>query len=92
MSLKEFNASAKVARKAPFDRNGEQPLVFHWFSKCARAEILDFPEERILCFHEFQYESMLNLLKMFLMVSTCSRGGRAHVARMVLFDGDSCNG
>ena len=28
MSLKEFNASAKVAREGPFDRNVEQPFVF----------------------------------------------------------------
>ena len=28
VSLKEFNASAKVARKAPFDRNVEKHLVF----------------------------------------------------------------
>ena len=28
MSLEEFNASAKVAREGPFDRNVEKPLVF----------------------------------------------------------------
>ena len=28
MSLKEFNASAKVAREGPFDRNVEKQLVF----------------------------------------------------------------
>ena len=55
MSLNEFNASAKVAREGPFDRNVEQPLVF---------------------FTDFGI----------------SRGGRAHVARMVLFDRDSCPG
>ena len=27
MSLKEFNASAKVAREGPFNRNVEKPLV-----------------------------------------------------------------
>ena len=42
MSLKEFNASAKVAREGPFDRKVEN----HWFegfSKCARAECVDVP-------------------------------------------------
>ena len=37
---------------------------------------------------------MLKLLKnngFFKKISTCSRGGRAHVARIVLFDRDSCN-
>ena len=28
MSLEEFNASAKVAREGPFDRNVEKQLVF----------------------------------------------------------------
>ena len=28
ISLKEFNASAKVAREGPFDRNVEKQLVF----------------------------------------------------------------
>ena len=28
MSLEEFNASAKVAREGPFERNVEKPLVF----------------------------------------------------------------
>ena len=38
MSLKEFNASAKVARKAPFDRKVEKPSVFVKVSAIAREQ------------------------------------------------------
>ena len=39
MSLKEFNASAKVARKAPFVRIVEKPLVFERFQQVRAIRI-----------------------------------------------------
>ena len=48
MSLEEFNASAKVARKAPFDRNVEKTIGFQGFSKCARTENLEIPDKNVL--------------------------------------------
>ena len=53
VSLKEFNASAKVAREGPFDRNVEN----HWFFKVsasARGQIFQTcADEKVLCFHMF---------------------------------------
>ena len=54
MSLKEFNANAKVAREGPFDRNVEK---HHWcftLSANARGQIFQTcADEKVLCFHMF---------------------------------------
>ena len=39
MSLNEFNARAKVAREAPFDRHVAKNFRFRGFSECARADV-----------------------------------------------------
>merc|ERR1712113_559064 len=41
-SSKEFEVRAKVARKAPMDRNVEKPLVFERFSESARVDFQIF--------------------------------------------------
>ena len=54
MSLKEFNASAKVAREGPFDRNVEKQFVFLKVSASARGQIFQTcADEKVLCFHMF---------------------------------------
>ena len=51
--LKQFEVSAKVALKAPLDRNVKKPLVLEGFSMRAGGRFSAFLDEKVLCFHMF---------------------------------------
>ena len=51
--LKQFEVSAKVALKAPLDRNVKKPLVLEGFSMRAGPDFSTFLGEKVVCFHMF---------------------------------------
>ena len=51
--LKQFEVSAKVALKAPLDRNVKKPLVFGRIQHARGGRFSAFLDEKVVCFHMF---------------------------------------